>query len=184
MPLPSSGSISLSQIRNEFSLGSGQIAMSQLRTKGNAPASGAVLMGGHFHGVSAVTNLALFTLNIGSRNIKAGQDEYGFMTTAYGATGMGTSNYGSTTPSAQTVNGRNISAIVCYVDTAVSNSRQLRVVFGGTSAFTNWTTMKIDSASYDRSTFTGAVNNGTYRFTRNVGGNVIGTGGTRTITFL
>ena len=40
MPLPSSGNqISLSQIRNEFSLGSGQIAMSQLYGKGNAPAA-------------------------------------------------------------------------------------------------------------------------------------------------
>ena len=39
MPLPSSGQIALSQIRNEFSLGSGQIAMSQLYGKGNAPAS-------------------------------------------------------------------------------------------------------------------------------------------------
>jgi hypothetical protein len=40
MPLPSSGNqIALSQIRNEFGLGSGQIAMSQLYGKGNAPAS-------------------------------------------------------------------------------------------------------------------------------------------------
>lgn len=71
MPLPSSGEIKLSQIRNEFSLGSGQIAMSQLRGKGNAPATGLVRIGGHFHGTSAVTYLVNSSIGSGTFTVKA-----------------------------------------------------------------------------------------------------------------
>ena len=52
MPLASSGEIKLSEIRNEFGLGSGQIAMSSLYGKGNAAASGQVRMGADFHGTA------------------------------------------------------------------------------------------------------------------------------------
>jgi hypothetical protein len=188
MPLPSSGNqIALSQIRNEFGLGSGQIAMSQLYGKGNAPASsGAVQCGAHFYGVSAVTYLAEFTMTIGRRNIKAGQDEYGFMTTAYGATGFGTTNYGSVSPTGQTVNGRQVSAIHIFVDTALSNTTQLRLSFGGgTATFTNWTAIIIGNTTVARTSFTAtSASNSTYRFTKNPSGNIIGTSGTKTIKFI
>lgn len=187
MPLPSSGNqIALSQIRNEFSLGSGQIAMSQLYGKGNAPASsGAIQCGAHFHGVSAVTYLAQFTMTIGSRNLKAGQDEYGFMTTAYGATGFGTVNYGSVSPTGQTVNGRQVSAIHIFVDTAVGNTTQLRVSFGGASTFTNWTAIIIGNTTIARTSFTSSsIVNSTYRFVKNPSPNIIGTSGTKTIKFI
>jgi hypothetical protein len=72
MPLPSSGNqIALSQIRNEFSLGSGQIAMSQLYGKGNAPSSGEIQIGADFHGVSAETILHSSTITVGQRVLKS-----------------------------------------------------------------------------------------------------------------
>ena len=52
MPLASSGEIKLSQIRDEFGLTSGQVAMSSLYGKGNAPASGEIQMGADFHGTA------------------------------------------------------------------------------------------------------------------------------------
>ena len=52
MPLPSSGEIKLSQIRDEFGLTSGQVAMSSLYGKGNAAASGQIRMGADFHGTA------------------------------------------------------------------------------------------------------------------------------------
>lgn len=95
MALPSSGAISLSQIRNEFSLGSGQIAMSQLRSRGNAPASGAVIMGSHFHGVSAVTYMTLnTTVSIGHYSQKAGISYTGFKSQTSFVDGN-TNNFGS-----------------------------------------------------------------------------------------
>lgn len=52
MPLASSGQIKLSEIRNEFGLGSGQIAMSSLYGKGNAAASGQIQMAANFYGTA------------------------------------------------------------------------------------------------------------------------------------
>ena len=52
MPLTSSGQIKLSEIRNEFGLGSGQIAMSSLYGKGNAAASGQIQMAANFYGTA------------------------------------------------------------------------------------------------------------------------------------
>ena len=52
MALPSSGQISLGDIRTEFGLASGQIAMSSLYNKGNAPASGEIQIGADFHGTA------------------------------------------------------------------------------------------------------------------------------------
>lgn len=183
MPLPSSGNqIALSQIRNEFSLGSGQIAMSQLYGKGNAAASGQIQMAANFYGTS--NYLAQFTMTIGRRTIKAGQDEYGFMTTAYGATGFGTVNYGSVSPTGQTVNGRQVSAIHIFVDTAVGNTTQLRLSFGGVSAFTNWTAIIIGNTTIARTAFTSsAIRNSTWSFVKN-STNIIGTSGTKTIKFI
>ena len=52
MPLASSGEIKLSQIRDEFGLTSGQVAMSSLYGKGNAPASGAIQLAADFYGTA------------------------------------------------------------------------------------------------------------------------------------
>ena len=53
MALPSSpNQISLGDIRTEFGLASGQIAMSSLYSKGNAPASGEIQIGADFHGTA------------------------------------------------------------------------------------------------------------------------------------
>ena len=53
MALPSSpNQISLGDIRTEFGLASGQIAMSSLYNKGNAPASGEIQIGADFHGTA------------------------------------------------------------------------------------------------------------------------------------
>ena len=67
MPLQSSGQIALSEIRNEFGLGSGQIAMSQLYGKGNAPASsGQILMAANFYGVSSFSGFANTSIGSGT----------------------------------------------------------------------------------------------------------------------
>ena len=96
MPLPSSGSqIALSQIRNEFSLGSGQIAMSQLYGKGNAPASsGQINCGGHFHGVSASLLDTTMVVRRRTRDAKLGIHEDGF-SDGHGDNGTGGVSYGS-----------------------------------------------------------------------------------------
>ena len=78
MALASSGEIKLSQIRDEFSLGSGQIAMSSLYGKGNAPAStGQILMAANFYGTSSVTLYADTTITVatgGNKNTQRGVD--------------------------------------------------------------------------------------------------------------
>ena len=137
MPLPSSGAISLSQIRNEFSLGSGSIAMSQLRSRGNAPASGAVIMGSHFHGVSSFSGFA--NTNIGS----------GTFTTKSSPTL--TRRYGYS-------DGINQTAMGSIVDNSISNSgatiRQMTTMTGFSpftniqfsSAYTSWTSIKINNS--------------------------------------
>ena len=56
MPLPSSGQITLAEVRNEFfgNTGTTQFAMSGLYGKGNAPASsGEIKLAADFYGTSA-----------------------------------------------------------------------------------------------------------------------------------
>ena len=77
MPLQSSGQIKLSDIRNEYALGSGQIAMSQLRGKGNAAASGQIQMAANFYGTSNITYLADGTLTAGRVLDKSSRYFYG-----------------------------------------------------------------------------------------------------------
>jgi len=64
MPLVSSGQIKLSDIRNEFGLGSGQIAMSSLHGKGNAASSGQIQMAANFYGTSSATLHANTTITV------------------------------------------------------------------------------------------------------------------------
>ena len=150
MALPSSGAISLSQIRNEFSLGSGQIAMSQLRSRGNAPASGAVIMGSHFHGVSSFSGFVNANITSGSHTTKASPT----LTRRFGYSD------GITSP-----------AMGSIVDNTISNSgatiRQMTTMTGFSpftniqfsSAYTSWTSIKINnSITYTRASAN--VNNG------------------------
>lgn len=68
MPLPSSGEIKFSEIAAEFGLGSGQIAMSSLYGRGNAPAAtGQIRMAADFHGTAAgitATAVSLASLDV------------------------------------------------------------------------------------------------------------------------
>jgi hypothetical protein len=71
MPLPSSGEIKLSQIRDEFGLAAGQIAMSSLYGKGNAAASGQIQMAANFHGTAG--SLIAGSITRGSVEDKSGK---------------------------------------------------------------------------------------------------------------
>jgi hypothetical protein len=77
VPLVSSGQIKLSDIRNEYALGSGQIAMSSLYGKGNAAASGQIQMAANFYGTSNITYLADGTLTAGRVLDKSSRYYYG-----------------------------------------------------------------------------------------------------------
>ena len=72
MALPASpNQISLGDIRTEFGLASGQIAMSSLYNKGNAPSSGEIQIGADFHGTSGVTLLVDGSVTFGQVEDKA-----------------------------------------------------------------------------------------------------------------
>lgn len=78
MPLVSSGQIKLSDIRNEYALGSGQIAMSSLYGKGNAPAStGQIRMATDFYGTSNITYFVDGTVTAGVVLDKSSRYFYG-----------------------------------------------------------------------------------------------------------
>lgn len=157
MPLPSSGNqIALSQIRNEFSLGSGQIAMSQLYGRGNAPASaGAVQMGAHFHGVSAVTYIHQSTVTTGS--VAGNKANLTFRGYTGGGTGtnVGTVAFGSITT-------RTISGTSVQVNTVAmrddNNSGAIPAndiyIIQFSAAFTNWTYVLIGSTQLNRTSAT------------------------------
>ena len=139
MPLQSSGQIALSQIRNEFSLGSGQIAMSQLYGKGNAPASsGQILMAANFYGTSNVTINA--TITNGNRNIKSGTNQRGYSNGA-SANGTGSQSFGSI--SGQTGLGSNITALYFHDDSPIAAGfgapDRIRLHFNSNQ--TGWTSM-------------------------------------------
>ena len=151
MPLQSSGQIALSEIRNEFGLGSGQIAMSQLYGKGNAPASsGQILMAANFYGVSSFSGFANTNIGSGTHTTKASPT----LTRRYGYSD------GVTSP-----------AMGSIVDNSISNSgatiRQMTTMTGFSpftniqfsSAYTSWTSIKINnSITYTRASAN--VNNG------------------------
>lgn len=165
MPLPSSGSISLSQIRNEFSLGSGQIAMSQLRTKGNAPASGAVLMGGHFHGVSAETILHSSTITVGQRVLKSTVTDKGY---DIGNAGFVSGGFGSISTNAISGTSQIVQVVVDRNSTDATLGPFFRLHISGN--FTGWTSIRINgSTTLNRSAATvGSTSNSvTYQWTGN-----------------
>ena len=141
MPLPSSGNqIALSQIRNEFGLGSGQIAMSQLYGKGNAPAStGQILMAANFYGTSASLNST--TINTGSHQPKIGGPEIGFS--------IGSANSGSGGVSFGTMADRTISGSSVLIDAVYfrhdTGADVFRIAFN--SAFTAWSGIQVNNAS-------------------------------------
>ena len=164
MPLPSSGNqIALSQIRNEYGLGSGQIAMSQLYGKGNAPASsGAIQCGGHFHGTSAVTYFLNSNVGSGTFQTKASPtatNRYGY---SDGITNPAMGSMVSTAIS-------NTGAYVRQITNMTGFSPQTQLQFS--SAYTAWTKIIINgNVTLTRSSAN--VNNGNkdYRWNRSQGG--------------
>ena len=141
MPLPSSGNqIALSQIRNEFSLGSGQIAMSQLYGKGNAPASsGQILMAANFYGTSASLNST--TINTGQHNPKIGGPEIGFS--------IGSSNASTSGVSFGSMADRTISGSTVLIDAVYfrhdNGTDVFRIAFS--AAFTAWNGIQVNNAA-------------------------------------
>lgn len=165
MPLPSSGQLSLSQIRNEFSLGSGQIAMSQLRGRGNAPATGLVRMGGHFHGVSAVTYIHQSTVTTGSvAGNKANLTHRGYTGGGTG-TNVGTVAFGSITT--RTISGTSVQVnTVAMRDDNSSGAIPANDVYiiQFSASFTGWTYVLIGSTQLNRTSATNVNNNQRYEF--------------------
>jgi len=141
MPLVSSGQLKLSEIRNEFGLGSGQIAMSQLYGKGNAAASGQIQMAANFYGTSNITYLANTTVNSGTTVIKSGLNHIGYARiNAHGSSGA----FGS-------IGSRTISGTSTLIDqvywrddsaSGLGGNDILRIAFT-TANFTGWTTLTV-----------------------------------------
>ena len=100
MALPSSpNQISLGDIRTEFGLASGQIAMSSLYDKGNAPSSGEIQIGADFHGTSGVTLLVDGSVTFGQVEDK----NFLFVTGRDPSTFHSNSNIGSLSTTTNTV---------------------------------------------------------------------------------
>lgn len=184
MPLPSSGNqIALSQIRNEYGLGSGQIAMSQLYGRGNAPASsGAIQCGGHFHGTSNITYNA--TITNANRSIKSGTNQRGW---SNGASNNNTGNVSFGSITGQTGVGSSMTGLYLYDDSPISagygTPDRIRLYFNSTQ--TGWTSMILSlnggsDKTYNRTS--AAVQNGNrYEWTP-IGG--ITSSGTTTVRFI
>ena len=141
MALPSSGQLSLSQIRNEFGLGSGQIAMSQLYGKGNAPASsGQILMAANFYGTSNITFNA--TISNANRSQKAGLNQKGY---SNGNSDTNTGNVAFGSISNTSGFGSNIQALYFHDDSPVpqglGSPDRIRLYLNTNS--TSWTSMKL-----------------------------------------
>jgi hypothetical protein len=167
MPLPSSGNqIALSQIRNEFGLGSGQIAMSQLYGKGNAPASsGAIQCGGHFHGVSAETILHSSTITVGQRVLKSTVTDKGY---DIGNAGFVSGGFGSISTNAITGTSQIVQVVVDRNSTDSILGAFFRLHISGN--FTGWTSIRINgSTTLNRSAATvGSTSNSvTYQWNGN-----------------
>ena len=164
MALQSSGQISLSQIRNEFGLGSGQIAMSSLYGKGNAAASGQIQMAANFYGTSAVTYIHQSTVTTGSVAGNKSPLVYRGYTGGGTGTNVGTVAFGS-------INTRTISGTSIQVNTVAmrddNNSGAIPsndvYVLQFTAAFTGWTYVIIGSTTLTRASATN-VNGGRYEW--------------------
>ena len=133
MALQSSGQISLSQIRNEFALGSGQIAMSSLYGKGNAPASGQIRMAANFYGTSNVIHTTSFTAGLDS--FKAGRDITGYDID----TATGNNSIGSITSPSFTYNGETITIWRINEDQIGGNRLAFSKAGTPNYEFTGWT---------------------------------------------
>lgn len=147
MALQSSGQISLSQIRNEFALGSGQIAMSQLYGKGNAPASsGQIQMAANFYGTS---NAFSTTLTYQCYTYKAANEAVGFTnssSTLNGVTIDGGTHPASFGSLAAQPSGPNINHLFRTSTATAADSLELEFA----STFTNWTSITIGSKTFTR----------------------------------
>lgn len=163
MALASSGQLKLSEIRNEYGLGSGQIAMSQLYGKGNAPASsGAIFCGGHFHGTSSITYLAQSNVGSGTHTTKASPTH----TQRYGySDGVISPAMGSMTNTSVS----NSSVYIRQVTNMTGFSPQTTLRFSGN--YTGWTTLVLNNGtSLTRASATTYNGTAEYRWSRSSGG--------------
>ena len=142
MALPSSpNQISLGDIRTEFGLAAGQIAMSSLYSKGNAPASGEIQIGADFHGTSAALLTTTITAARRETNAKLGIFEYGFSTGG----GTGGVSYGSIATNTFT-DSAGASKVIkgCRTGGSASSANgQLTFQIGNTVNYANWTSLTL-----------------------------------------
>jgi len=182
MALQSSGQIKLSEIATEFG-GSEPHSLSEYYDKGNAPSSGEIQLAADFYGTS--NYLAEFVISCGTRNIKSGNDEYGYQTTGTG----GGSSYGSISSGSAVFGGRTVVGVNMAIDSSGSNTTKIHVIFSGTSnADSVWTSVKVHTTTRDRTAFSGGIINATaYRYSITLGNaslaNLLPNGSSRTITF-
>jgi len=146
MALPSSpNQISLGDIRTEFGLAAGQIAMSSLYSKGNAPASGEIQIGADFHGVSAEVVLLETTITAGTRvrDSKLGLHEYGF--SDGNNSGTGSDSYGSIANNSISSASRTVKGIRTGGTSTTANHVLTFVV--STYSWTGWTKIVLTKGS-------------------------------------
>jgi len=138
MPLASSGEIKLSEIRNEFGLGSGQIAMSSLYGKGNAAASGQVRMGADFYGTAG--SLVAGSITRGSLEDKTGK----YIVGRHESTPSSNANIGSISYSTSETFGTRF-----YYD-ASSTTNLVKIQPNNATAFTKIDKINIGGRTYTR----------------------------------
>ena len=135
MALQSSGQIKLSEIATEFG-GSEPHSLSEYYDKGNAPASGEIQLAADFYGTSS--SLAAGTVNVGTRNVKAGTSQHGF---SQGSTTGGTS-FGSL--SSEAISGTNTGIYGIYIQAGFSPV----FVLAFSHSFTGWTSISINNGAH------------------------------------
>ena len=152
MALQSSGQIKLSEIATEFG-GSAPHSLSEYYGDGNAPSSGEIQLAADFYGTSS--SLAIGTVNVGSRAIKSGTNQYGF---SQGTTTGGTS-FGSL--SSQAISGTSVQIYGIYTQAGFDQ----HFLIGFSSAFTGWTSISINNgANVFNRTSSNTTNNRDFRF--------------------
>lgn len=160
MALQSSGQIKLSEIRNEFGLGSGQIAMSSLYGKGNAAASGQIQMAANFYGTSSEVVLHSSTITPGTVTQKSGAVTF----RGYDRSGsISGSNIGNISTTAISGTSRIVTMVMDRDDTATPPIRYFEVRFNG--IFTGWTSIRVNGSKVaTRTSATLVASNTGYRW--------------------
>jgi len=173
MPLQSSGQISLGDIRTEFGLAAGQIAMSSLYSKGNAPASGEIQLAADFYGTA---NTFTTTLSWATNVQKVGIEILGYANSS--STLNGTTFSSGTFPSSLgSIAAQPSTPNIAYLFRTCTNvgADDLNLEF--VSTFTNWTSITIGSKTFTRASaatpgaYTASITNRSFQW-RNAGNGV------------